>query len=177
MWLLVATVVVAIYSTLGLTGTIAERLEGQEARLDVFLFLLVLGLVALTVLVHGLGVRLGKVEIVAILGLVAVFLMLFLRTTIAERTHLVEYGVLAVLVHGALQEGVKQGRRVPLPALLAFLFTALVGTVDEYVQLFLPFRVFDPVDILFNTLAAACCIGTARILAWARYRSGRVRLQ
>ena len=34
----------------------------------------------------------------------------------------------------------------------------------------IPSRVYDPVDILFNTLAAVMAVGTSYALAWARRR-------
>jgi hypothetical protein len=66
---------------------------------------------------HGLNSRPGGLEIVIALGIVAVYLMVFTRITILEeRTHLIEYSVLAVFIHEALLERRNQGKRVPLPA-------------------------------------------------------------
>lgn len=79
----------------------------------------------------------------------------------AERTHLIEYGVVAVLIYEAHRERSSHGRRVPAPALLAVGATALVGILDECIQAFLPNCVFDLRDILFNILAAALGMGTA----------------
>ena len=61
-----------------------------------------------------------------------------MRMALEERTHLIEYGVVAVFIHEALTERASHGRRVPLPAALAVLGTALVGTLDEGIQAFLP---------------------------------------
>ena len=60
------------------------------------------------------------------------------------------------------------GRRVPLPAALAVLATALLGALDECIQAFLPTRVFDIQDIVFNTLAAVMATATSLVLGWAR---------
>ena len=49
----------------------------------------------------------------------SVVLLALLRLTLAERSHLIEYGVLAVFIHAALSERAAQGRRVRLPAALA----------------------------------------------------------
>ena len=85
-----------------------------------------------------------------------------------ERSHLIEYGVVALFVHEALTERASHGRRVPAPALLAVLATALAGVLDECIQLFLPSRVFDPLDMLFNVLAAAMAVTASISLRWAR---------
>jgi len=51
---------------------------------------------------------------------------------------------------------------------LAFLLTSLVGTIDEVIQFFLPSRVFDPIDIGFNMLAAAMAVTASVGLGWVR---------
>lgn len=79
-----------------------------------------------------------------------------------------EYGVLAVFVYEALTERASQGRRVPVPALLAALATSLLGVLDECILAFLPSRVFEPIDILFNVLAAVMAVFAMVALGWAR---------
>ena len=163
---------VAIYSTLGLTGALAEALREYGLLNAAVFFLLGMFLVGATVVTQGIKVRPGGAEIAVALGVAAAYLMVFTRMTILEeRTHLMEYGVLGVFIHEALAERVSQGRRVPLPPLLAALATAALGVVDESIQWFLPNRVFDPQDILFNLLAGTMSIGAVLALAWARRRS------
>ena len=100
--------------------------------------------------------------------------MVFTRMAILEeRTHLIEYGVVGVFIHEALGERVRQGRRAPLPPVLAITATAALGAVDEGIQWFLPNRVFDPQDILFNLLAGTMSVGAVVSLAWARRRTSR----
>ena len=106
-------------------------------------------------------------------GIVAVYLMLFLRLGLPERTHLMEYGVLAIFIHMALTERNHQGGSVPRPAVLAWIAAFLIGVIDETLQLFLPARVFDSEDILFNGIAVSMAIGGSTTLAWARRRVGK----
>ena len=126
---------------------------------------------------QGLTTRPGGAEIGVALGVVAVYLLLFIRmtATAAERTHLMEYGVVAVFVYEALMERASQGRRVPVPALLAALATSLLGVLDECIQAVLPNRVFDPIDILFNVLAAVMAVVAMMALGWARRLTNRLR--
>lgn len=167
---------VAIYSTLGLAGTLAGAL-GELGLLDAStLVLFAMFLLGATILTLGIGVRPRGAEIAVLLGVTFVYLLLFLRSTAspAERTHLMEYGVLGMFIYEALAERVSQGRRVPLPAVMAVLLTAVLGVVDEGIQWFLPNRVFDPIDMLFNLLAGATSVAAVVALAWARRRiSGR----
>ena len=172
LWLWTLVVVVAIYSTLGLAGTLADELSDRDL-LDSF-FVFGFFLVLATIATQALKTRPRGLEIGVALGVAAAYLMVFVRMGIPleERTHLIEYGVVAVFIHAALTERASQGRRVPVPALLAVLATALVGVLDECIQAVLPSRVFDPRDIGFNVLAAVMAIGASVALGWARRRGG-----
>lgn len=75
---------------------------------------------------------------------------------------------MAILIFEALDERVSQGGWVPVPAILAIILTSLIGTVDELIQLFLPNRVFDLTDILFNFLAALTTVIILVLLGWVR---------
>lgn len=169
LWLWTVAVVVAIYSTLGLAGALAERLYAAGI-LDAALFFLGMLLVGVTVLIHGWSLRPGGAQIGIALGVATAYFMVFFRMTLPERSHLIEFGVVAVFIYEALRERMAQGRRVPVAPLLTVFLTALVGTVDEVIQVFLPNRVFDPLDIVFNVLAAALAVATRVVLGWARRR-------
>ena len=170
LWIWTAVVVAAIYSTLGLAQTLADRLGNDFFA--VWLFLLGCVLVLLAVVTQGLRVRPSGIEIAVALGVAAAYMLVFVRMAIpTERSHLVEYGVVAVLVYEALAERASHGRRVPVPALLAILITTLIGTLDEGIQWLLPSRTFDPVDILFNVLAAVMAVTASAALQWARRRA------
>jgi VanZ family protein len=85
-----------------------------------------------------------------------------------ERTHLFEYGIPAVLVYEALSERVRNGRRVPVPAVLTVVVTALLGWLDEGIQALLPNRVYDLRDVGVNALAGLMAIVASLLLARAR---------
>lgn len=179
LWLWTLAVVAAIYSTLGLAGTLAEALREYQLLDASILVLFAMFLLGATILALGIRVRPRGVEIAVLLGITFVYLLLFLRTSVspAERTHLMEYGVLGVFIHEALSERASQGRRVPLPPVIAVLVTAALGVVDEGIQWLLPNRVFDPIDMLFNLLAGATSVAAVVVLAWARRRTLRLRRQ
>lgn len=137
-------------------------------------FVLGVLLIAAAIIARGLRKRPGGAEVFVILGVAAVYLLLFVRIeNPAERTHLVEYGVIGVLIHEALAERVSNGRSVPAVPLLAILATATLGSIDEGVQALLPSRVFDLRDIVFNALAGLMAVTASVALAWARRRSER----
>lgn len=170
LWLWTLAVVVAIYSTLGLAGTLAAELRKYGLLDASTLGLFALFLLGATILTLGLRVRPSGIEIAVMFGVAFAYLLLILRSTYLpeERTHLMEYGVVGVFIHAALAERAIQGRRVRLAPVLAVVLTAALGAVDEGIQWFLPDRVFDPVDMLFNLLAGATSVAAVVGLTWAR---------
>jgi len=168
LWLWAVAVFTAIFASLGFSGSLVDLLTDDNVAAVVFGVALLL--VSAAVLTQGLQSNPGGAEIAVAFGIAAVLLMLLLRLTLAERTHLIEYGVLAVFIHAALTERAEQGRHVRVPALLTICAVALVGLLDESIQLALPHRVFDPEDLLFNTLAAVTTVSAGLLLAAVRRR-------
>lgn len=168
LWLWALVVFSAIYATL-FAGRPLARLYGNQ---DVQALIFVSGmlLVGIVILLHGIKNRPGRIEMTVIIGIVAVYVMLFLRLGLPERSHLFEYSVLAIFIHRALRERKDHGRPEPKPALLAILITFFIGLTDECIQLFMPSRVFDPYDILFNGFVVTVAIGFSIVLTWVRRR-------
>ena len=171
LWAWAAAAVVAIYVTIGFSGPLLGLVPDDQRA--AFFFLLAMFLVGMAALAEGLKFRPRGWEIGIALGIVAVYVMFFLRMTLAERTHLIEYGVVGILIHQALLERASQGRRVTKPALLAVMVATSIGIIDECIQFFVPNRVFDPVDIFFNFMAAGAAVTACVLLGWVRGRFGR----
>lgn len=171
-WMAAAVVVVLIYSTLGLAQTFAEELRDQGLVSDAIW--LGLWLVVAAVVVTGLKTRPGWAVVGATLGILGVYLLVLTRMGIPEeRSHLIEYGIVGILIHEALKERAGADAAILRPALLAIAMTAAVGTVDEIIQGFLPNRVFDVRDIAFNAAAGAMAVTASVVLSWTRSRFGR----
>ena len=167
LWLWAGTVAVAIFATLGLAQRLAGILQDEEL-LGVF-FVVGMLLVLVTIGTLALQSRPKGREIGVALGVAAVYLLVFVRMAVpAERSHLIEYSVLAAFIYAALLERQSQGRRVPAPALVALLATAFLGLLDESIQALLPNRHFENLDVAFNALAALMAIGASMALAWVR---------
>ena len=166
LWISALAVVVAIFSTLGLASLLAPSLYNQGISAVVFLGCMFL--VALTIFIQGLSIKPGGIEIGVGVAIAVVYILVLLRLTLPERSHLIEYGILAILIHEALAERKRQGRRVLWPPFLAVLAASLIGVIDESIQLVVPRRLFQWSDMLFNFLAAtmandwSCrsCLGT-----------------
>lgn len=174
LWLWTGSVVVVLLAGVGLARTLADELRARDLldSLFVLAFLMIIaGMVAMALRFRPRGLEVGVA-----LGIAAVYLLVLVRMGIPEeRTHIIEYGVLALLLHEALREGADHGRGTRLPAVLAVVTAALIGCLDEGLQWFLPTRVFDPVDLGFNALAATLAIGSRLALERARPKGGRRR--
>ena len=167
LWTWSLVVLIGIYATLLISKPLIDKM--RESGITVSGFLAVMFLVALTVVLHGLKVKMGRTEIIVWIGIGAVYLMVLLRITVlVERSHLMEYSVLAVFIHQALLERKKQGGKISFPAILSISLTVLFGAIDEGIQFFLPHRVFDIQDIIFNSMAALMAMGSSKTLSWAR---------
>lgn len=157
----------AIYSTLGLTGILARWLQEQGLTRRLFPLGVLLSAVAIAALAFRLRPR--GLELAAWLGVAAAYLLVLARMGIPEeRTHLIEYGIVGALVHEALNERLLQGRRVVLPALLAMFLTSVFGALDECLQGLIPGRVFDPRDMVFNALAGVMAVTSCAFIGAAR---------
>lgn len=167
LWAWTLVVVATILSTLGLAGTLAGWLG--ESGLNAVTFVLGSLLVLLAAIGLGWGGRPGRDEVFVAVGVAAVYILMFTRLTSAvERSHLIEYGVVALLIYAALGE--REDIRTRWRVSLSIVAAGVIGLVDETIQFFLPNRVFDPVDVIFNTLAAAMAVSAASVLAVFRRR-------
>lgn len=170
LWLAALAAVVLIWSTLGLARVLAGEL--RDAGWLAATFTAGCLLVVAAVVLEARRRRWGGYEAGVLVGLGAITVLLFTRmATIEERSHVIEYGVVALLIYEALDERARQGRRVPLAPLVAIASASLVGVVDETLQLWIPTRTFDPVDMLFNTSAAVMAV-VGRVALGARRQTG-----
>lgn len=103
-------------------------------------------------------------EMSVLLGIAAVYVMFFFRLGALERSHLIEYSVLAVFLHRALLERSTNKKPSLRPALLAIGLGVLIGLLDEVLQFFLPNRTFDPEDMIFNGFAVVMAITASSLL-------------
>ena len=168
LWTWTLVVILVIFSSLIFSSWLFELLNNQT--LSAFVFLVGMLLAGITMVLHALRMNPGKQEIALWLGFATIYIMFFLRLTLAERSHLIEYSVLTVFIHEALLERKKQGREILYPPLLAVIFAAVIGVIDECVQYFIPDRVFDLTDMLFNALAALTAMVVTVSIAWVRKR-------
>lgn len=169
LWLWAGTLLVTIYATLGPAQQLAAHL--RERNLLGVAATLVLLLAAGAVLAHWSRRPPGRREAGVAVAIAIAYLMVAARMVTPEaRTHLIEYGVVALLIHQALRERVRHGRHVPAPAAVAIGAGAALGLLDETIQSLLPNRRYDIVDVGFNALAAVMAVTASALLSYARKR-------
>jgi hypothetical protein len=76
-----------------------------------------------------------------------------------ERFHFIEYGFLALLYHRVWRD-----RQRVIALVLAFLAVFMVGTLDEWIQWFVPIRIGEWHDVLLNSVAIVCGLMCAAAL-------------
>ena len=168
LWVATALVIFCIYASLGLAATLAEYLYHQQ--LSALILLAGIMTAGAVILLTGLQLRPGGVDLGIFLGFLLVYGFIFFRMTLPERSHLIEYSVVAILFYEVLTERQTNGGRVPVPSLLAIMLATAVGALDEGIQLYLPKRHFDFNDILFNFLTAVLAVVSMVVLGWIRRR-------
>ena len=167
-WIWAFLVFLAIYASLLMGRPLANQLRDQNIQAVFFVAGMLLA--TASVIVHGIVSKPGKIELAILLGIIAVYLMFIFRLGAPERSHVIEYSVLAIFMHKALLARAQKIKPILAPALMALVGASLIGVVDESLQLFLPNRVFDPIDILFNVIAVIMAIGAGTLLTWIRRR-------
>lgn len=165
-WILVALVVFAILIVLFTGSPLLSLFNNQNHQAILFVSGMVLS--GSSILFYGLKSKSIKREIGIFLGLAGVFLMLFLRLGLTERSHVIEYSVLTLFVFTAFEERSKNKPDANSPILNTFLFSIPIGIIDESIQILRPERVFDINDIVFNSLVCIATIAALASIRWIR---------
>ncbi|NND77829.1 MAG: VanZ family protein [Flavobacteriales bacterium] len=165
-WTWVLLILIGIFSTIIIDRPFRGVASQNVAAL---LFLIGMALVAATVITQGWKRKPSNIELWVVIGIIAVYVMVFTRMTIrSERSHLIEYGVLAIFIFEALKERKKQKPEFKHIAIKAIVLSVLVGFIDEGIQYLVPSRVFDQEDIVFDVLAAIMAVFSSLLISWAR---------
>jgi VanZ family protein len=166
LWICALIVLIAIYATLFFGGRMIDfMVERRLIEQSVFYLFLLL---VIAFLISGWKSSNKRIEYWIYIGVIAVYSMAFLRMdlTTAERSHMFEYGLLSILIYEALIERRRNGVKVKMPAFLSILSVGTIGLIDESIQYFIPYRVFDIVDIGFNYFASAFGVMTSIGVSW-----------
>lgn len=166
LWLITGLIVIAIFGTLFLGQPLERYLRSQDVQAVLFLTGMIM--VSVSVIGHGLKKRPSTSLLAVVIGLAAVYLMFFFRLGAPERSHLIEYSALAIVLHEVFLERHKNIKMPKYPVVAALVLGILIGVFDEGLQWCFPLRRFDPLDIIFNSSAVVMALSASLILRWVR---------
>ncbi len=165
-WIFSLIILLGIFLSLIIGRPLLDLFSNQNVQAEWFLLgMLIIGA---CMILYGITSRPDFIDVVLVLGIVAVYLLLFLRLGLPERSHLIEYSALSLTIHQALFERGKQGSKIRFVGLWAIGITSLIGLFDETIQIFIPDRVFDLNDILFNCLSAIMAVTVSSFVLYMR---------
>lgn len=168
MWFYAFLTFATIMLTLVLGQPLINLFENQDVQAIIFVMAMLLVLV--TIITHGLKPQTKGKELFLLIGMSAVYLMFFLRLGLAERSHLIEYSVLTIFIYEALTERSRNKSPIKYIGIISFVMASGIGVLDECLQIFIPNRVFDVQDIIFNAMASSVAIIGSVILSFVRNR-------
>ena len=155
LWISALVVLIAIYATLFLGGQFIDLMIERRIieQSTFYLFILLI----LAFIVSGWKSSGKRLEYWIYAGVIAVYGMALFRMdiTTAERSHMLEYGLLSILIYEALIERKLNRKNVKIPVLTSIFGAGTIGLLDECIQYFMSYRIFDIIDIGFNYLASA----------------------
>lgn len=162
-WLPVIAWIAVIYTAIPFVRELREWYVARWAPASIGLAVAAVLVAAATAAIARIRGRARVLRIgdtVWILGTTAVLVAwtFSLRRSPEESVHLVEYGVLAVLLHRALRPSLQGAPVFVAGALIGM----MVGTVDEIIQWWSPSRVWDWRDLALNGGAGAL----TQIILW-----------
>lgn len=167
LWFLTGAYSLLIYATLGLVRQVTNALRDRGLLRTTVAA--VFALVVVTVLTYLVRRRAPRRVWLALPLIAAGYALVYNFAVVApeERVHLVQYGLLALLVFLALSA---RATASPSPASLsrrwvtAFVVTSALGWLDEIFQGIHPERVYDLRDVGLNAISAALALTALAVL-------------
>lgn len=155
LWISALVVLIAIYASLFLGGQFIDLMIERRIIEQSTFYLFILLIIAF--IVSGWKSSGKRLEYWIYAGVIAVYGMALFRMdiTTAERSHMFEYGLLSILIYEALIERKLNGENIKIPVLTSIFGAGTIGLLDECIQYFISYRVFDIIDVGFNYLASA----------------------
>jgi hypothetical protein len=142
---------------------LARDLLGQNT-IAVFTYLIFLSLIIFLIPLIIRNFSLSKFCGSIVILTLGFYCSLFLEVY-EERIHLVEYGILGILLATDLSSA-----SLLKTSLITLLYGATVGITDELFQALLPYRVGDPRDVIFD-----CCGVLWGVMLWLALSSSPSR--
>lgn len=168
LWIFTLLILIGIFLSLIFGRPLLELFKNQD--LQAAFFILGMILTGTCIVLYGIITKPNIIELLLVIEIITVYLLLFLRLGLPERSHLMEYSALCLSIHQALLERKKQGKEMAYIGFWAFGITSFIGVIDEVIQIFVPNRIFDMNDILFNCFTAFMTVGVSMSIQYLRQK-------
>jgi phosphoglycerol transferase MdoB-like AlkP superfamily enzyme len=150
-----ALYLLAIYATLGVVRQVVNFLRDRgELRASVGAAFVFAATAFLWLIVHDARNRTWRAMLSLLVIGVAYAAVIYPMERAEEKIHFIEYGVVAMLAHGAAPRTWSNAKRV----LACALFVTAAGWIDEGIQGLLPSRIYDLRDVAFNAAAGVMAL-------------------
>ncbi|MBT8196836.1 MAG: VanZ family protein, partial [Bacteroidia bacterium] len=135
-WYYTLVVLIGIIGSIFLGRPLIDALPQHFASMG---FAAVLWSVLGIIVLHGLVTKKHILEIALWIGIFSVYFLIVLRmTSEEERSHMIEFSILAICIYAALKERHQHAVLKYHPAIIAFAISVIIGALDEFIQLFVP---------------------------------------
>ena len=152
-WIAIGVYIAFIYLTLPLMRPSLNFLYGFLGRQNLGIMVNIVFLIVAGFLIFSIKNQpLNRIFYNILLFCIAIGLIFMLEIP-EERVHFLEYGVLGFFVLKATNEKI----------FITFIFVALVGAVDEFIQFLLPQRVGELRDVAMNIIGGALGIWVRKL--------------
>ena len=162
-WTVISAYVLLVYATLSVVSVMWEQIDGLLGGRGPLVVMLLVLLAAILVLVHMVFVKKEKEAKGYLLFLLFLWVYLALwkiANLPAEKMHLIEYCLLAIMVYNALKIDINPYEwRLYI---FGGVFCILIAFIDEIIQGILPNRVFDFRDIFVNVMSSLTALMVIR---------------
>jgi hypothetical protein len=163
-WLIILCYVAFIYSTLGCTPAIWDKIDAFFGYDGVSVLYILYWLIFILLLFYIIFIKRERSEAqyVKLFIFILIFLtMVRLEKYPGEKIHMAEYGLLGVFLYNALKIdfGIFDRRLYIFGSLISI----IIGAVDEVVQLALPNRFFTWHDVFVNGLSGILTLLIIRV--------------
>lgn len=164
LWILIALYIISIYASLPYMRGFLELAYSYLDKGGLTLALNATFVLIAVLLLWLLWLRgIGRFLVLAPI-FIAIFVLIIRIEIPEERMHFIQYGIL-----GIMSFFVFRGEAFGL--LKAILLVTIAGAIDEVIQYFLPNRVGDIRDVVFNTLGGVLGVAIAKLALQREERS------
>ena len=165
-WGGIAAYLAVVYATLGVAPRIWNALDALFGGLGiifaVYLPAVLAGIALLAYMFFKKEERRADSYFILLVFVAVFFELTLLAVRPEEKIHLLEYGVLGVLLYNALK--IDMDRLDPMLYIAGATFCFGAGLIDEVIQLYLPNRVFDWKDVVINFISGVMGLLIIRVI-------------